>query len=91
MDNKNKLWDDYVKYSYRSYKNEEALPWVIIGTIFCVVFCVFAPLIPLLWIWYASYCHKNNKTLMNDTTAEITRKIDKRESKIYIKEKQKHE
>lgn len=50
-------------YLYHSYKNENALPWVIILSafgIFCkggLAFCI------VLWIVYAIYCKHNNHML----------------------------
>ncbi len=74
MNKKNDLWNNCGKYAYHSYKNEEALPWVILGTLFCLVFITFAPLILFIWIWYVYYCWKNNKNLEKDPEIQKFRK-----------------
>lgn len=71
---KNATWDTQ-KYLYKSYKNEEALPWVLLGTVLCLVFATFTPLILLIWIYYFYYCYKNNKNLDKDPEILKERKI----------------
>lgn len=73
-------YERYKKRLYHSYKNENVLPWVIICSVL-LFFCKEGiPCIIVLWLWYASYCSKNNKALNNDPdvlkTREIIRKLD---------------
>lgn len=70
-------WERQKKRLHHSYKNENALPWVIIGS-FLLFFCKGGiSLIALLWLWYSSYCDKNNKALNNDPDVLRTREIVK--------------
>lgn len=61
------LWKKEAQYYYTSYKNKEALPLVIIGTVICLIFFKGAAIcIPFIWLYYAYYCTKNNEALNND-------------------------
>lgn len=73
-------WKQEKKRLYHSYKNENALPWVIIGTAL-LFFCNGGiPCIIVLWLWYSSYCKKNNEALNKDPGVlrdrEIVRKLE---------------
>lgn len=77
-------WERHKKRLYHSYKNENALPYVIIGSIL-LLFCKGGiPCIIALWLWYASYCSKNNEALNNDPEIlrdrEICKKLDEKKN-----------
>ena len=73
------LWQKDAKYYYYSYKNEEALPYCIFATIFCLIFFLgFGAGIPFIWLWYAWYCDHNNKELDKDARMIKERRIYER-------------
>lgn len=65
----------YKKRLYHSYKNEEALPKFIIGTVLCCMFSGFILLIPWLWIIYGLLCWKNNQELNQSMEIQIKRRL----------------
>lgn len=77
--------NDYERYKrrlYHSYKNENALPWVIIGSFILIFINNGIPCAIALWFWYICYCAKNNEALNRDPDVlkdrEIVRQIEEK-------------
>lgn len=54
------------KYLYKSYKNEKALPLVILGSVFMIFISGGWIISIAIWVWYGFYCNKNQMA-MHDT------------------------
>lgn len=70
--------DDHEWYLYHSIKNEDALIPVIVFSIIGLFLKGGVLLFLCIWIWYFSYCNKNNRALDNDPYIQKEREICKK-------------
>lgn len=62
-----RYWVEDRRYLYHSYKNEEALPFVLIATVICLIFYNGGIIVlAFLWCWYLIYCSINTEKLNNN-------------------------